>query len=303
MTEAQAVNSTLDSVVMSVPLGADAGSLLREAREAQGMHVAMLAVALKVPVKKIEALENNRFDLLPDVVFVRALASSICRTLKVDEQAVLAALPKSAPPKIKADGEGRWASYRDSRGAQPSSWRQSLVNPWGLAVGLVVVAILLVLGWPQRDATVDAQTGPAPLVDAPVFMAPVPLEVPVAESASPASELTNGAALPLAFDDKTTQSAVVAANTPSLSGGSVPVPEVKPLLLLATDSSWVEVFDANGTSLLRRTLSAGENIALGGKLPLRVVLGRAAAVQVKVNGQTFDTTPFVRETVARFEVK
>jgi hypothetical protein len=33
-----------------------AGALLREAREAQGLHVAALAVAMKVPVKKLEAL-------------------------------------------------------------------------------------------------------------------------------------------------------------------------------------------------------------------------------------------------------
>jgi cytoskeleton protein RodZ len=104
-------------------------------------------------------------------------------------------------------------------------------------------------------------------------------------------------------DDKTMQPTVAAAIIPSVTSALVPQSEVKPLLLVASASSWVEVLDANGASLLRRTLSAGENVAMGGKMPLRVVLGRAAAVQVKVNGQTFDTTPFVRETVARFEVK
>ena len=34
-----------------------AGALLRQAREAAGLHIAALAVSLKVPVKKIEALE------------------------------------------------------------------------------------------------------------------------------------------------------------------------------------------------------------------------------------------------------
>ncbi|WP_457306933.1 helix-turn-helix domain-containing protein, partial [Polaromonas sp. P5_E6] len=37
-----------------------AGTLLREAREAAGIHIAALAVSLKVPVKKLEALELDR---------------------------------------------------------------------------------------------------------------------------------------------------------------------------------------------------------------------------------------------------
>ncbi|UUZ68449.1 helix-turn-helix domain-containing protein [Polaromonas sp. P2-4] len=50
-----------------------AGTLLRDAREAAGLHIATLAVSLKVPVKKLEALEQDRFDLLPDLVFARWL--------------------------------------------------------------------------------------------------------------------------------------------------------------------------------------------------------------------------------------
>ena len=66
-----------------------AGTLLRQAREDSGLHVATLAAALKVPVRKLEALEADRFDLLPDAVFVRALAASVCRNLKLDPAAVL----------------------------------------------------------------------------------------------------------------------------------------------------------------------------------------------------------------------
>ena len=56
--------------------GVTAGGLLREARQASGMHIAALAVALKVPVSKLEALEADNFGALPDTVFVRALASA-----------------------------------------------------------------------------------------------------------------------------------------------------------------------------------------------------------------------------------
>ena len=54
-----------------------AGALLRDAREAAGLHIAALAVALKVPVAKLEALEADNFSALPVMVFVRALESSV----------------------------------------------------------------------------------------------------------------------------------------------------------------------------------------------------------------------------------
>ena len=80
--------------------GVTGGMLLRRAREAAGLHVAALAGALKVPVRTLEALEQDRFDLLPDLVFGRALAASVCRTLKIDAQPVLDRLPQSAAPRL-----------------------------------------------------------------------------------------------------------------------------------------------------------------------------------------------------------
>ena len=60
--------------------GPSAGALLRHARQAAGLHLDALSVALKVPIHKLEALEQDRHELLTDTVFVRALAASVCRT-------------------------------------------------------------------------------------------------------------------------------------------------------------------------------------------------------------------------------
>ena len=66
-----------------------AGRLLREAREKQGLHIAALAAAIKVAPKKLELLESDRFDALPDATFTRALAQTVCRALKIDPAPVL----------------------------------------------------------------------------------------------------------------------------------------------------------------------------------------------------------------------
>lgn len=71
-----------------------AGALLRAARLEKGLDIEALAAALRVNARKLEALEADRYDLLPDSGFTRALALSVCRALKVDAAPVLAALPK-----------------------------------------------------------------------------------------------------------------------------------------------------------------------------------------------------------------
>ncbi|MFS2053598.1 helix-turn-helix domain-containing protein, partial [Variovorax sp. CT11-76] len=54
-----------------------AGTMLREAREAHGLHIEMVAAALKVPAQKLLALEADDIAALPDPVFARALAVGV----------------------------------------------------------------------------------------------------------------------------------------------------------------------------------------------------------------------------------
>ena len=51
-------------------------------------------------------------------------------------------------------------------------------------------------------------------------------------------------------------------------------------------------------------MQAGETVGLNGTLPLSVVIGRAAVVDVQVRGKALDLKPLTRGGgVARFEVK
>jgi cytoskeleton protein RodZ len=75
------------------------------------------------------------------------------------------------------------------------------------------------------------------------------------------------------------------------------------LVFRAKGESWIEVTDAKGTVVLRRTLAAGEVAGASGVLPLAAVIGRADATQVQVRGKAFDLSDVTKDNVARFEVK
>jgi cytoskeleton protein RodZ len=300
-----------------------AGAILRNAREAAGLHVAALAVSMKVSVKKLEALEADRLDLLPDAVFVRALASSVCRALKIDAAPVLERLPQTAVPRLDAEERGINTPFHAAGQSVSYSVPGFFAKPSVLTVLVLLVGAAVVVLYPE-GSRIERVAEPEPatpaLVALPAAAPVVAMEVPAAamtatppipvapvQSVVPAPEVTVAAAgvaaKSAASAPATIPMTVTAApeltgvtSAPDASAGSV-------LALKAHGSSWVEVTDARGVVQLRRTLFNGDVPAVSGTLPLSVVIGRADAVDVLVRGKPLDMTGLVRENVARFEVK
>ena len=293
------VPATADGLAAVPRTGQSAGALLRDAREAAGVHIGALAVALKVPVKKLEALEADRIDLLPDAVFARALAASVCRTLKIDPAEVLRLLPESGRPSLEFTAR-RAAAVVQSRSSEPGRALLSRLSlPVLVGVGLLVLATIALLVFPAFD---DAM----PEVDTPVTHgAAESPAVPAATPEAPAAVVSPGAGSVEVVPGAPAASAPVTAAPAAAVPASTAVAAVGngPLNLVARSSTWVQVTDAAGASPLRRTLAEGESVAVSGALPLSVVVGRADAIQVTVRGEPLDMAPVTRNNIARFQVK
>jgi cytoskeleton protein RodZ len=82
-----------------------AGALLRQYRQAHDISTADLAVILRVSVAKLDALEQDHLDALPDAMFARALSLAICRQLNTDAAPVLALLPSQDTTSLAAKNE------------------------------------------------------------------------------------------------------------------------------------------------------------------------------------------------------
>ena len=296
-----------------------AGAMLRDAREAAGLHVAALAAAMKVPVAKLDALENDRHDLLPDAVFVRALASSICRTLKIDPAPVLALLPRTGKPRLVQDTDGLNAPFRSPRDAVAPRWKEQLTRPVSLTVGVLLAGAVVVLLLPRPadeapavdsassvDSAAGAPTLPtaqgsgeavAPAAD--FAPAKAPPEVMTASVALPSAP-TAAAPGPLASRAASASDAAPAA----MASASAATAAASGLIVFrASAESWIEVRDAKGAVPVRKLLTAGETTGVSGALPLQVTVGNAGATQVQVRGKPFDLRAITRDNVARFEVK
>lgn len=305
--------------------------LLKQAREAAGLHVAALAAALKVPVRKLEHLEAGRYDQLPDMTFARALASSACRHLRIDPAPVLAQLPAAAKPALGLSGTALNAPFQggaDPVPFNPAGWlsRPAVLAAIALLLGALVIVFLpradepaAVWGEPGGNAvssapapspqTSGAEPAAAPIESAPgtgvsTTVAPAePVALPSPTQASavlavPPATVVAVPAVPTASPAPIASPAPAAAESPS-----APAAPASVMAVSARGETWIEVTTPAGETVVRRLLTAGESMEFNRAPPYSVVIGRADAARVTLRGQAFDLPPPSPNGVARFEVK
>ncbi|WP_260685266.1 helix-turn-helix domain-containing protein [Variovorax sp. KBS0712] len=235
-----------------------AGDMLREAREAHGLHIEMVAAALKVPPQKLIALEADDIASLPDPVFARALASSVCRALRIDPAPVLAKLPgaQRAPlaetnrtlnARVVSDTP-RWNGGRS--GGLPS--RALLTVVVLLLIGAGVLFWMPQSAFDQIGASVarltaknEGETMPPPADPADVSE-PVPTQAVAPTGPVGAAPVAGVAAAAPAAPASAPLAAV--ANTSASTASS------QQLVFVAREECWITVTEAGGKQLLRRSL-------------------------------------------------
>jgi cytoskeleton protein RodZ len=157
MSEAEARDSVLGGVET-------AGGLLRKARRAQGLELEGLAAQMKVAPRKLELLESNRLDDLPDATFARALAQSMCRALRIDPAPVMALMPQAEGLGLAQLNQGLNTPFRDrSQGAAPTDW-SVLARPVVWAPALIILAAIGVNLLPSTESRASAS-----LIESPSF--------------------------------------------------------------------------------------------------------------------------------------
>jgi len=312
-------DSSKDNAVGNETMDATAGALIKAARERCGLHIAALAVSLKVLVKRLEALEADQWESFPDAVFVRALASSVCRSLKIDPTSVLALLPKAVAQSPLIGSKGINAPLVTLGVASSSSALDQLSKPVVLAGLSLLVGALVLIFFPDISRieevvsnSTQAVFPPAPTADS----VSAPSADPIVEKTSanepvlPTALPTSAAALVAANVTGTTTSS--AANSkPASPGVELLKPTPSPvelanagvLIVKSRGPSWVEVTDAQGVVQLRRILESGERVDVTGALPFAVVVGRADVIEIQLRGKPFDLQAVTKSNVARFEVK
>jgi cytoskeleton protein RodZ len=217
-----------EETTTSTPSSTTAGALLRQLREDAGFKLDVLAQALRVSPAKLEALETDRLDDLPDAMFARALTLAVCRQLKTDAAPVLALLPSQDVSRLAAKNE-RGLDFPLDR---PSFLPQSsfvvvarLFTPlrW---TAMAILGVALVIGfWPEIHGLLVFKEEPtAGTVLVPVTPA---VALPSTDAPVPALENVSGNVVVTTVHSAAVTAQAAQAASAALPASASGVPDVK----------------------------------------------------------------------------
>jgi len=292
-----------------------AGQLLRQARLKAGVHLAVLSIHLKVPIKQLEALESDDLDPNKGPVFYRGLTASVCRHLGIDSAPILKLLPRLSgqlePVKRLQLPSGSGSANFNRHPPHRPNFPSGLL--WLVALFLALTAFFV---WMPSAASWAEQH----LSNGSFFSQPATEQVSQEASVQPTLGVMTGSATPVQAIDPSSASATAPASDSAALASPMPSnpasPTEKPPRLeapspsnmaqwvfTASAESWLELRSTNNSVIWSGVLSAGDSRRIETPLPVRVVVGRAQVVNVTLRGQAFDLKPHTQATVARFEVK
>lgn len=231
--------------------GAGFGDWLRRQREMREISLRDIADRTKISLRYLEAMEADRFDLLPAPIFAKGFLREYARYVGLSPDEVVnhyLSVQQQGAPQEEGSKEGikkdaTLAGQRPHRPKPVRNWTYGLFL--ALAV-LVLIGIVAALAWYAQSRRQDpAADVPPPPIAAPPAPAPAPVAAPLPTPEKPKAPLE--------------------------------------VTLDFTAECWVEV-TADGKSLLAQVMAQGESHSVEAQQAVQITLGDTGAAEIQVNG-------------------
>ncbi len=272
------------------------GDVLRYEREQQGLSLELAAAKSRIKLTVLEAIETGETGDIPSV-YLRGYIRNYARFLGVDttglEPEIVQA--KGAEPQVRTVFMMKGRRNAGEKWLKASSY-------------LVASALIATLAWQFTHEAVrftqgESELGTSTEQTDPDDKAPRSATRPANThlNASIASMETLGKPGKTASDSAGEQAwaAINEKVEPDLIAGS----QIHRLSIMTSADTWVEIKDASGNQLEMDLIRAGSSRDYTGMAPFEVMIGRASAVELGLDGLPVDLGPHTRGNVARVTLR
>lgn len=260
------------------------GEYLEQHRLEQGLTLEKVATEVKLDVKLLADLEADR-TLKVARIYRDGYIRTYARYLAVPESEIERLLASSAEEEPGV------------RNIFSSPTRRNPADKWLRATSYILASLLIgTLAWQFTNEAVRLSQRHSALQDATPGDAPEEqaARLPQAENTVQASIAPLGALHDNPGDTDPAEQAWQALTQPLLAEGE------SALQIILSADSWVEITDATGRELEMDLLRGGSDKNYHGTPPFRILVGRASAVRLAIDGETVDLSALSREDVAHF---
>ena len=287
------------------------GEYFREEREAQGLTFEQLAASTKIQESYLEALEDERFNLLPQKVFAKGFVRTYARALGLDEEEAVRLFWESARSYYQKEEEEQQQIIQREEDDRKGKADRNAVSILTGVILIGLVFIIFILSREQSSSpslpSSSTQKSISPVTSVPIpgtAMNPSPSEMKIEDESDQDVEGGGQTSASLSTSDSDTEqtSIQVAAVSESEATSSRPVQSVvepEPVIqevavpqpdgpimleLEALEITWV-VVRSDDLSPHEALLQPGERALWRAHKRFFLTLGNAGGVKVTLNGE------------------
>ena len=273
------------------------GDLLRYQREQAGLTLERASQLARIKPAVLQAIESGETEEIP-TVYLRGYIRAYAKALGVDPSDIEEQMAhvKGSDPVVQSVLSVQSGRGRTEKWLKASSY-------------LAASAVIAALAWQFTHEAVRFSQGDSQLTAtdaAPAVSGDSGQGERVAQPRPPGTHLSASIAAVEVMRQRGTQGGASAAEQAwaAMSEQDGTVEEVVEsglhhLTVRTSADSWVEIFDGQGAQLELDLIRAGQERAYSGSAPFQVMLGRASAVELTLDGDSVDLAPHTRGNVAR----
>ena len=285
------------------------GEYFREEREAQGLTFEQLAASTKIQESYLEALEDERFSLLPQKVFAKGFARTYARALGLDEEEAVRRFWVSAGSYYQKEEEEQQQIIQREEDDRKGKADRNAVSILTGVILIGLVCIIFILSREQSSSPTlfssSTQKSIPPITSVPIpgpEMNPSPSEMKIEDesdqdvegggqtSASFSTSDTEQTPIQVLADSESEATSSrpvqsVVEPEPVIQEAAVPQPDGPIMLELeALEITWV-VVRSDDLSPHEALLQPGERALWRAHRRFLLTLGNAGGVKVTLNGE------------------
>lgn len=292
------------------------GAMLSEARKALSLSQEFISSKLNLKVSLVEDIENDIFDPLMPVTFIRGYLANYAKLVGVEVEDILASYDALDAATIQRS-EMLSFSKETSKQAEHSRvmWLSYLIV--AVFVGLTVIWWLQESRQQADDSTVIPNTTPAQVENDDITTKPSELSLSeestlVNDDAQP-SEKKNEAITPLITmtvplineasndaNDIDSLANIIVDETPQSTEPKEPI--ISTAIFTFKGDCWVNIYDATGERIAWGVKKSGYVMTIQGKAPLRITVGKPELTSIIFNDQPVDMSAFDIGNIAKFNL-